>query len=82
MEGETMKKIFARSAIDMFRAERVAQGMQNTGADVFSITSSGQSLNYGASEPKIEFQVWARADDWKTEKIDREIEKELNRIGK
>jgi hypothetical protein len=67
-----------RSAPNDFDAMRTAQGMENAGATVISITYNGQHQPFGALEPSSKFVVWARVpDSINIDDVDAAIDKEL-----
>lgn len=75
-----MTRIMVRHANNDFEAMLTAQGMENAGADVFSITHAGMHQPLGALAPSSKFVVWAKvpsADMF--DAIDAEIEKEFDR---
>lgn len=75
-----MTKIMVRHANNDFEAMRTAQGMENAGANVFSITHAGMHQPFGAMAPSSKFVVWAKVPSLDMfDAIDAEIEKELDR---
>lgn len=56
-------KIMSRPADNDFDAFRVAQGMENAGVEVFSITHNGMHQPYGAMIPVSKMIVWGKAKD-------------------
>uniref|UniRef100_A0A6M3ILU3 DUF2007 domain-containing protein n=1 Tax=viral metagenome TaxID=1070528 RepID=A0A6M3ILU3_9ZZZZ len=72
-------RIIVRHAEDDFIAMKTAQGMENSGANVFSITNNGQATHFGATAPHTRFCIWAKIEnDGMIESIDDAIEKELD----
>ena len=59
IKGDQME-IIERSANNDFDAYRVAQGMENAGAQVFSISHNGMHQPFGALSPSSKFIVWAK----------------------
>lgn len=73
-----MSKIIMRHGRDDFDAFRIAQGMENAGAQVFSISPNGTHQLEGALIPCTKFIVWAKFEDPVTpDQIDAMIEKEF-----
>ena len=73
-------RIMVRRAQDEFIAMQTAQGMENAGATVFSITSDGQETYYGATKPHTRFCVWAKIEsDSQIDAIDEAINDEVSR---
>jgi hypothetical protein len=71
--------IICRQAEDDFNAFLIAQGMENAGAEVFSISHNGMHQRFGAMIPSAKFIVWARYEAPVTpngidEMISREME--------
>lgn len=52
--------IICRDANSDFDAFRTAQGMENAGAEVFSISHDGMHQPYGAMVSSSKFIVWAK----------------------
>lgn len=73
-----MANIIMRSAQDDFYALLTAQGMEKSGANVFSITHDGMQKPHGAIIPSSKFIVWAKHNNSITvEKIDEFIDAEI-----
>ena len=69
------RKIIVRNAVDDFYAFLTAQGMEDAGATVFSISYDGQHQQQGALIPCSKFIVWASyADPTTPDEIDSAIE--------
>ncbi len=67
-----MKKVVTqREAQDNYHAQLIAQGMENAGADVFSVSSNVQGISVYCKHPEL----------LSVREIDDEIEKELERSG-
>lgn len=72
------KRIMMRNADNDFDAFRIAEAMEEAGADVFSIAYNGQHQPYGALAPSSKFIVFAKVkDDEHIRKIDKAIETAL-----
>lgn len=72
-------QIISRTADNDFDAFRVAQGMENAGATVFSITHNGMHKPYGALEPSSRFIVWSKVQsEGMIEAVDAAIDKEFD----
>ena len=56
-------KIMARTADNDFDAFRIAQGMENAGVQVFSITHNGMHQQPGAMVTVSRMIVWGKAKD-------------------
>ena len=75
-----MRRLISRNARDQWDAWDIAQGMENAGAAVFSISYDGQQLAPGATLPASRFIVWAWVDgNLSLDYIDAEIDKERGR---
>lgn len=71
-------KIMVRHADNDFEALRIAQGMENAGAAVFSIAHDGMHQPYGAMAPSSRFVVWAKVpSDLLIDAVDAAIKKEF-----
>jgi hypothetical protein len=71
-----MAKIISRTAPNDLHAFFIAQGMEDAGAQVISISHNGQKQDYGALAPSSKFIVWARYEEPLTcDDIDDFIEK-------
>lgn len=71
---EVSLKIISRHAHDSLAAFHTAQGMENAGASVFSITHDGMDQKQGALIPSSRFIVWAKYDgDVTTDAVDAAI---------
>jgi hypothetical protein len=58
----------------------MAQGMENAGAQVISVSHDGMHQPFGAMEPSSKFIVWAKYESPMTpEQIDVAIDDELSR---
>lgn len=76
-----MAKIMQRWAEDDFKAMLIAQGMENAGADVFSISFRGSDTYEGASLPHSQYIVWAKVtNDEMIDVVDQEIDKQLDSL--
>ncbi len=75
-----MMKIIHRTSINRFDALLTAQGMENAGAETFSISYDGGEQALGALIPASRYIVWGRYNEDVTgpDKIDEAIEKELD----
>ena len=74
-----MAKIMVRTAEDDFVALKTAQGMENAGANVFSITNSGSATHFGATVAHVKFVVWAKIENYDMiSAVDKAIEKEID----
>ena len=74
-----MKRIMIRHATDDFHAMQIAQGMENAGANVFSIANNGNSVYMEGLAPHCSFVVFAKVDsDDMINCVDAEIKKEVN----
>lgn len=72
-------QIILREASNDLDAYRTAQGMENAGASVFSVTFAGESNCAWAVNPVPKFIVWAKYEDPITvNQIDEAIERELD----
>jgi hypothetical protein len=77
-----MAKIMVRHANNDFEAMLTAQGMEEAGADVFSITHDGMHQPFGAMIPSSKFVVWAKvASDELFDEVDKAIAREFERRG-
>lgn len=71
-------RIMCREANDVLDAIRTAQGMENAGATVFSITHNGMRQPHGAMIPSSKFVVWAKVEsDDMIAAVDKAIEAEF-----
>lgn len=71
-------KIITRDAQNVFDAYRIAQGMENAGASVFSISYDGMHQPFGALLPSSRFIVWAKHEEsLSPDDIDKAISKEF-----
>jgi len=71
-------KIISRHADNDFDAFRTAQGMENAGATVFSISHNGMQQPYGAMAPSARFIVWAKVEsEVMIDAVDASITKEF-----
>lgn len=71
-------RIMCRNADNDLDAIRTAQGMENAGATVFSITHNGMHQPFGALSPSSRFIVWAKVEnDDMIAAADAAIEKEF-----
>lgn len=71
-------RIMVRGAGNDFDALRVAQGMENAGATVFSITHAGMHKPFGAIDPSSKFVVWAKVEsDSQIAAVDEAIDREF-----
>lgn len=71
-------KIVMRNANNDFDAYRTAQGMENAGAVVFSITHNGMHQPFGAMVPSSRMVVWAKVEsDDMIDAVDKAIEAEF-----
>jgi hypothetical protein len=75
-------KIISRKAFDSLEAFYIAQGMENSGVDVFSITHDGEHIQRGYSLPSSRFVVWGKYIDGTTtaDKMDDAISVMRNRL--
>ena len=74
-----MKRIMVRYATDDFHAMQIAQGMENAGANVFSIANNGSSTYPNAMAPHCSFVVFAKVDsDDMISGVDDAIAKEVS----
>ena len=72
------RQILSRHANSDFIAYQTAQGMENAGATVFSVTHNGMKKGYGAIDPSSRFIVWcAYASPVTADLIDHAIGKEM-----
>jgi len=75
-------KIMQRPANNDFEAFLTAQAMEDAGANVFSITFNGRHRQHGAMEDVSKMIVWAKVQsEDEIDKVDREIEKALAKLG-
>lgn len=75
--------IMQRAAPDDFIAYLTAQAMEESGADVFSITFAGMHRQVGAMADSPRMIVWAKVtSDEQITKADEAIEKALAKIGR
>jgi hypothetical protein len=58
---EVNMKIMCRRAEDDFEAMLTAQGMEDAGVNVFSISGNGQDTHPGALSPHTRYVVWGKA---------------------
>ena len=73
-----MAQIICRYANSDFDALRIAQGMENAGASVFSIAHAGMHQPHGAMIPSSKFIVWAKYEAPTTpDDIDKMIAREF-----
>lgn len=71
-------KIMSRPADNDFDAFRIAQGMENAGVQVFSITFNGMHQQPGAMIPVAKMVVWGKAtDNAMIEAADKAIEEQF-----
>lgn len=71
-----------RRADNDFDALCIAQGMENAGATVFSITHNGMHKPLGAIDPSSRLFVWAKVEyDWQINEVDHAIDKERNKTN-
>jgi hypothetical protein len=74
-----MIKIGQRWAEDDFTAFEIAQGIENAGGDVFSISYRGQSTYDQATAAHAQYIVWFKVpEDIDFDAIDASIDKELS----
>lgn len=68
-------QIMSRPANNDFDAFRIAQGMENAGVQVFSVTFNGMHQQQGAMVPVAKMIVWGKAkNDAMIEAADKAIE--------
>ena len=73
-----MSKIIVRQAGSAFEAQRIAQGMENEGAEVFSITGAAYR---GHPQIRTYFYVWGKVEDeTQIDRVNRGIESERTRV--
>ena len=73
-------KIIVRDANNDLEALRTAQGMENAGASVFSVSHAGMRHPQGAMIPSAKFVVWGKYDaPTTTDEIDAAISREFDR---
>jgi hypothetical protein len=80
MSEETRMKIIVRHANNDFDALRVAQGMENAGASVFSVAHNGMYQPDGALIPSARFVVFGKYEgdeETRCNEIDKSISREF-----
>jgi enoyl-[acyl-carrier-protein] reductase (NADH) len=71
--------IIQRWAEDDSIAFHIAQGMENAGADVFSISFRGHKTHTGALEQHAQYIVWAKVEsESMIDGVDKAINKALD----
>lgn len=78
MSDPQTTRIIARHARNLLVAHQTAQGMENAGTEVFSITHDGMHQPYGALEQSSRFIVWGKVKDASIsfDDVDKAISKE------
>lgn len=75
-------KIMCRPANNDFEALLTADGMEDAGLNVFSITQNGMHQPHGAMVPVSKFLVWAKAEDEEAmAAADKAIAKQMRVLG-
>lgn len=73
-------RIMVRHANSDFDAMITANGMEEAGASVFSITHDGMYRPFGAMAPSSRFVVWAKVNsDADIDAVDDAIRRELSK---